>query len=92
MNLSVSHVRCNVDIQLGQEQIVSKTIRSLALVVLLVSVIAVNVSADVAMEVAPEAALPCWDMYQNCKKTHTQEFCDGVWCGCMNATYGGSHC
>lgn len=71
----------------------SRTLRSLALVALLVSVIAVNVSADVAMDVSSDAvALPCWDMYQNCKKTHTQEFCDGVWCGCMDATYGGSHC
>jgi hypothetical protein len=32
-------------------------------------------------------ALPyCWDMYQRC--SGSQEYCDGVWCGCMAATYG----
>ncbi|HEX7154905.1 MAG TPA: hypothetical protein VF618_25720 [Thermoanaerobaculia bacterium] len=71
----------------------SKTSRVLILVVLLLSVLALNVSASVATEVATEeaAALPCYDMWTNCKTTHSAEYCEGMWCGCMKATYG-SNC
>ncbi len=70
----------------------SKSVRVLSLVVLLLSVIAVNVVAD-EMEIVAEATkLPCFDAQTRCLQTHSFDYCFAYWCGCMDATYGGTNC
>lgn len=64
----------------------SKNVRVFMLAFLLLAVIAVNVSAAA---VAEPTGLPCYDMWQNCLSGGgSAEYCEGVWCGCMQALYG----
>lgn len=60
------------------------TFRKLLLVMLLLVGMLPNVSGLLTPATASD--LPCYDMWEACGGS--EEYCDGVWCGCMGATYG----
>jgi hypothetical protein len=73
--------------------IMSKKTRLIALLVILVTMLAVNVaqaavSSDTA--VAAESDTPCTDSWSDCmdQGTHSPAMCDMWWCGCMYGKYG----
>ena len=65
-----------------------KNVRTLSIIAILLAVITINVAAT-QTAVASDTGLPCYDMWQDClnNSNHTADYCDGVWCGCMAATY-----
>lgn len=66
----------------------SKNVRALSIIAILLAVLAIN-GAVAGTAVAAETGLPCYDMWQRCLDSgHTDSYCDGVWCGCMESTYG----
>jgi hypothetical protein len=89
----VLHVHCKADIQNGiRRRIVSKNVRALSIIAMLLVVISFNVAgaqAAATQAAVAETGLPCYDMWQRCLDGGgSAERCDGVWCGCMEATYG----
>lgn len=65
----------------------SKNVRALSIIAILLAVVAIN-GAVAGTAVASEG-LPCYDMWQRCLDAgHSDSYCDGVWCGCMESTYG----
>ena len=67
----------------------SKKIRLIALLVILVTTLVVNV-AQAREAVAVETATPCTDAWENCVNSgnYTAEQCHMWWCGCMYGKYG----
>lgn len=59
-------------------------VRKLVLVTLILIAALPNVTGLLSSAAAED--LPCYNMWQNCEGS--EEYCDGVWCGCMQATYG----
>ena len=56
-------------------------VRRLSLLTVLVAVLGLNVTVA--------QALPCYDRYNGCiAGGGGQDFCDGMWCGCMYSNYG----
>lgn len=67
----------------------SKSVRVVSIVAVLLAVLTINLSAAQAVAVAEPTGLPCYDMWQDCLASgHSDTYCEGVWCGCMKATYG----
>ena len=63
----------------------SKKIRFTALVAILLAVLTLNV----ALPVAADTGLPCYDQWRGCLAGGGgTNFCEGLWQGCMEKTYG----
>ncbi|HEX6085940.1 MAG TPA: hypothetical protein VF266_15515 [Thermoanaerobaculia bacterium] len=61
---------------------------SLLAVLALSIVLNVSVATD-AHALAAESDTPCTDRYEGCiAGGGSQDFCDGMWCGCMHSRYG----
>ena len=69
------------------EEIVFKNVRALSIIAVLLAVVVINVAAPQAA--LADTGLPCYDMWQRCLDNgHSDSYCDGVWCGCMESNYG----
>ena len=62
-----------------------KTTRFIALVALLLTVLSIGA----ALPAAADTGLPCYDLWRGCLDGGGgTNYCEGVWLGCMERTYG----
>lgn len=53
------------------------------------TVVAAVLLAALSLPAAAAAALPCYDMWRGCLDGGgSAAYCEGVWLGCMQKTYG----
>ena len=61
-------------------------------IVSLIAVLALSIALNVTVATdahAQESDTPCTDRYEGCiAGGGSQDFCDGMWCGCMHSRYG----